>query len=56
MDFILLIKKYINIYKSIGGAYCTICTCSEQEAVSLPNIIQGETNYIFENNFDSIVT
>ena len=35
-------SKLIDLLTGLGGAYCTCCTASEEEAKSLPNIIKGE--------------
>ena len=49
-------SKLIDLLTGLGGAYCTMCTCSEEEAVSVPNIVKGETNSTLKNNFSSFVT
>ena len=47
-------SKLIDLLTGLGGAYCSMCTASEQEATSLPHILKGEqTN---KNNFGSFVT
>ena len=44
--FLMMDSKLIDLATGLGGAYCTCCTASEEEALSLENINRGRFKYL----------
>ena len=47
--YVMLDSKVIDLLTGLGGAYCNCCTASEEEGLTVSNIVQGRIKCILHS-------